>query len=198
MYWIIGDEADVRVPGDIGSRLSKLRGLQKDFARGIVLIDVSSTQDNWGEIGEALKNNDVPHAVVLGEMKTEWGRANESTTRITMNVTGMYTWAEESDLHQYKELDLNQYKAVVEGVADHVASLPTRERPSIPGSVPISDSQGGLDSESGSYSGGGSLGTTWDSTPRIPSVPPVSLDARVTTSTGSSFLLPQWGGPLED
>ena len=191
MYWLIGDEEPVKVPGDLEFGLRKLRGLQTDFARSIVLIDISSTGLKHVEISKELSRINVKHGVVFGERATNWTYSSENSIQKSTSTVGMSAYGQ--------EFELPEYRAYVEGVAEY---LP-RARPSDSDtsftlqSVPISHPQDGLSLESGSNAGTGSTSMTLPSGSEFPSVPPISLDAGVVTSTESSLWLPQWGGPLD-
>ena len=192
MYWLIGDEEPVKVPGDLKVGLNRLRSLEQDFARSIVLIDISSTGLKHVDISNALRKSDVQHGVVFGERVTNRTFRSANATQRTVNTVGMSAYGQ--------EFELPEYRAYVEGVSEY---LP-RAHPSDSDtsftlqSVPISHPQDGLSLESGSNAGTGSTSMTLPSGSEFPSVPPISLDAGVVTSTGSSLWIPQWGGPLED
>ena len=168
MYWLIGDEEPLKIPGDLEYGLRKLRTLQTDFARSIVLIDISSTGLKHVEISTALRKMNVKHGVVFGERVTKWTYASENATKKSTNTVGMSAYG--------VEFDLPVYGAYVEGVAEY---LP-RAHPSDSNtsyqleSVPTQHPQYGLSLEIGGNAGAGSTSATLQSSSEFPSIEPVT------------------------
>ena len=189
MYWIIGDEEGTpKVPGDLKGGLEKLRKWQEDFARSIVLIDISSTGEAHLGISQALKG--IPggqHEVVIGRVISA-RKFIETSEYKTKGATGMIMKDQPYD--QPRFYDLPRFQEYVETVAGRVDNLPLSKRvqpdtnlSQIPESLPhFADLMNYHLYGSGSYSGSELSGSV--SHGSVPSLPPFSSLLSYSGPTG--------------
>ena len=116
MYWIIGDEDEIgpKVPGEIANRLTTFRKVQTDFARRIVLIDISDSGTAHVGIHEALDSIHLKHGVMVGEVLSRWERpeGKESKKWYESVATGV------RDRELDREFDLKTFRTMAERIGE--------------------------------------------------------------------------------
>ena len=196
MYWIVGDEEPVKIPGDLKASFEKLRSKQPDFASSIVVIDVSKDHTAHRGIIEALQDIPGGRDVIIANLITDNvsipGRTSHTRADVTTGIT----------VKDYPaSFDLPSFRVHAEMIATSVAvtlETPTTSAPSTNSTVSNAFATMGrgsglsmVSSESGTFS-------HWRGTPvapmpmpttantEFPSVPPVSLPTTTQGSTRTS------------
>ena len=201
MYWIVGDEEPVKIPGDLKMGLKALRSEQPDFASSIVVIDVSKDGTAHRGIIEALKDIPGGRGVITAEIITRNISLPSRARAVVADGVTVKDYPVPFDLHGFRVHAEMVAASVAVTLETHTSTPSTTSTTSTTSTVSDATAMMGHGSGLSMLFGESGTFSHWRGTPiapmpmsttnpGFPSVPPVSLPTTTQGSTRTSSTAP--------